>query len=153
MPAAAPAYDPPEAGPTAHERNEATMSDTDTPGDQADDEITGASVVNVAEGDLDGDGVTDAVEVTTITGVDVDGDGEPDIVEVATVTAFDVDGDGVPDLVTSTTITSVDVDGDGVADAVVVVEAVGVDANGDGVITEDEIEITETVLVRDDDAG
>ena len=51
--------------------------------------------VTVVETDLDGDGVTDVVEVTTVTGVDVDGDGEPDIVEVSTISAIDVDGDGV----------------------------------------------------------
>jgi len=40
-----------------------------------------------------------------------------------------------------------------VADAVVVVEALGVDADGDGTLSEDEIEVTGTVLVRDDDGS
>ena len=51
-----------------------------------------------------------------------------------------------------TSATGVDVDGDGVPDAVAVVEAIGVDADGDGVIDDDEIEVSETVLVRDEDA-
>ena len=44
-----------------------------------------------------------------------------------------------------------DVDGDGVPDVVEVVEAVGVDVDGDGVIDDDEIEVSETVYVRDDE--
>jgi hypothetical protein len=139
-------------GPTV-QASEATMSDTGAPENQGDEgEVAGVTAVSESVEDLDGDGVPDLVERTTITESDIDGDGQPDIVEVR-VTALDVDGDGVPDVLAMTTATSVDVDGDGVADAVVVVEAVGVDADGDGTLSEDEIEVTGTVLVRDDDQG
>ena len=60
-------------------------------------------------------------------------------------------GEGVPDVVVSTSTVAVDVDGDGVPDAVSVVEAIGVDVDGDGEISADELEVTETVAVRDDD--
>ncbi len=111
------------------------MSDTGAPEDQGDEgEVVGVTAVSESVEDLDGDGV-------------------PDLVERTTVTALDVDGDGVPDVLAMTTATSIDVDGDGVADAVAVVEALGVDADGDGTLSEDEIEVTGTVLVRDDDEG
>jgi hypothetical protein len=48
--------------------------------------------------------------------------------------------------------TAVDVDGDGVPDAIAVVEAIGVDLDGDGEISEDEIEVTGAVIVKDDAA-
>jgi hypothetical protein len=44
--------------------------------------------------DVDGDGVADIVQETTITAVDLDGDGEVDIIDETTITAVDVDGDG-----------------------------------------------------------
>jgi hypothetical protein len=81
--------------------------------------------------DVDGDGEIDIVSETTTVAIDVDGDGVVDIIEQTTTTAYDVDGDGEPDVVETTTITGIDVD-------------------GDGVIDEDEIEIEETVAVRDD---
>lgn len=68
------------------------------------------------------------------------------------VTEIDVDGDGVPDIIDVVTTTVIDVDGDGVPDIVDVVEAIGVDVDGDGVISDDEIEVTETIIVREDDA-
>ena len=120
--------------------------DTENKGDEG--EAEGVTAVSYAEADVDGDGVTDAVEVTSVTAVDVDGDGVADAVEVTTIAAVDVDGDGVPDAVVMRTATAVDVDGDGVPDVVEIVEAVGVDVDGDGVIDDDEIEITDTVIVR-----
>ena len=99
-------------------------------------------MTSIVGADVDGDGVTDVVEVTSVTAVDVDGDGEADILEVTSVAAVDVDGDGVPDAIVMTSATGVDIDGDGVVDVVEVVEAVGVDADGDGVISDDEIEVT-----------
>lgn len=65
----------------------------------------------------------------------------------------DVDGDGVPDVVGMVTTTAIDLDGDGVPDVVEVVEAIGVDADGDGEISEDEIEVTETLYVSDEVAA
>jgi hypothetical protein len=97
------------------------------------------------------EGEAGAVEVTSVTEIDVDGDGAIDVVEVSTATAIDVDGDGVADAVVVSTATAVDLDGDGVADVVEVVEAVGVDVDGDGVIDDDEIEVSSTVYVRDDE--
>jgi hypothetical protein len=67
------------------------------------------------------------------------------------VDGIDVDGDGVADVVRVVTTTVVDVDGDGVPDAVAVTEAIGVDVDGDGQLSDDEIEITEVVAVRDDE--
>jgi len=86
-----------------------TVTLVDTDGDDAADTI-------VNEIDLDGDGVTDVVEVSTA--VDTDGDGEVDSI----VTAVDLDGDGVADVVEI--VTAVDTDGDGEADTVVEIVAV-----------------------------
>lgn len=131
------------------------MTDKDAPADKGDgNEIVGATAVSQVEEDLDGDGVPDFVERTSVTAVDVDGDGEADLLEETIVTAFDVDGDGVVDVVTMTSRAGVDLDGDGVPDVVAVVDAVGVDADDDGTIAENEIEVSQTVFVRDDeDAG
>ena len=88
------------------------------------------------EGDLDGDGVTDAV------GLDTDGDGQVDMVagdmdgdgQVDAV-AVDTDGDGQLDAIAS------DTDGDGVADTVAMdtdgdgqLDVIGIDTDGDGEI-------------------
>ena len=81
--------------------------------------------------DVDGDGVVDVITETVTTLVDVDGDGVVDLVDVTTTTGYDLDGDGVPDVIESASVT-------------------GADLDGDGEISEDEIEIEETVAVRDD---
>lgn len=70
-------------------------------------------------------------ETTTTELIDVDGDGAPDVVQQTTTTAIDVDGDGVPDILEQSTATAADLD-------------------GDGTISEDEVEIEETVAVRAD---
>ncbi len=62
------------------------------------------------EGDINGDGVLDAVGAT----IDADGDGKPD--------EIDVNGDGKPDGI------GIDIDGDGIADGV------GIDTDDDGLI-------------------
>jgi len=64
--------------------------------------------------------------------------------------ALDLDGDGTPDAVVVQSATAIDLDGDGTPDAVHLVEAIGVDSNQDGEISDDEIEVTETILVRED---
>ncbi|MBX3291125.1 MAG: hypothetical protein KF855_17590 [Acidobacteria bacterium] len=88
------------------------------------------------EGDLDGDGVTDAV------GLDTDGDGQVDMVAgdmdgdgKVDAVAVDTDGDGQLDAIVS------DTDGDGVADTVAMdtdgdgqLDVIGVDTDGDGEI-------------------
>ncbi len=88
------------------------------------------------EGDLDGDGVTDAV------GLDTDGDGQVDMVAgdmdgdgKVDAVAVDTDGDGQLDAIVS------DTDGDGVADTVAMdtdgdgrLDVIGVDTDGDGQI-------------------
>jgi hypothetical protein len=100
------------------------MSDAESSGEI---EIT----VETEEIDVDGDGVIDAVVETTTTSIDVDGDGVVDVIQQTTVTAVDVDGDGVADIIDETTVTGVDVD-------------------GDGEFSDDEIEVEETIAVRDD---
>lgn len=81
--------------------------------------------------DVDGDGVVDVISETVTTLIDVDGDGVVDVVDVTTTTGYDLDGDGVPDVVESTSVT-------------------GVDLDGDGEISDDEIEIEETIAARED---
>ena len=62
---------------------------------------------------------------------------------------YDVDGDGVTDILEMVTTTAIDADGDGVVDLIDVLTAVGVDVNADGVLDDDEIEVTETIYVKD----
>jgi hypothetical protein len=95
----------------------------------------------------------EVVEVTSVAEIDIDGDGVADAIEVTTIAAADVDGDGVADAIVMTRTTAVDVDGDGVPDIVEVVEAVAADIDGDGEISDDEIAVSETVYVRDDEAA
>ena len=64
--------------------------------------------------------------------------------------AIALDGDGTPDAVMIQATTAIDLDGDGTPDAVHVVEAIGIDDNEDGEISDDEIEVAETVFVRED---
>jgi hypothetical protein len=71
------------------------------------------------------------VSETTTTVIVVDGDGVADVVQQTTTTAYDVDGDGEADIIESTTVTGVDVD-------------------GDGEFSEDEVEIDETIAVREE---
>ena len=75
------------------------MSDNETTDQPARDDAEGSveTVVEVTEIDIDGDGVTDAVQVVATTVFDVDGDGVPDVVHVATAVGADLDGDGVID--------------------------------------------------------
>jgi len=100
--------------------------------------------------DVDGDGVADGASEVTTTVVDLDGDGIVDVVERTTVTVLDVDGDGVADIVQRTTTTAYDVDGDGVPDIIRSVTATGVDADGDGELSDDEVSVEETLVVRED---
>jgi hypothetical protein len=91
------------------------------------------------------------VEVTVETEViDVDGDGVADIVRETTTTIIDVDGDGVPDIVQQTVTTAIDVDGDGTVDIIDQVTVTGVDVDGDGQLSDDEITVEGTTVVRDD---
>lgn len=90
------------------------------------------------------------VSETQTAAVDIDGDGEADAVVETTTTVIDVDGDGVADVVRQTTTTMIDVDGDGVPDVIEQITVTGVDADGDGEFSDDEIEIDETLAVRDD---
>jgi hypothetical protein len=75
------------------------MSENETTDQTAGDDVRGSAetVVEVTEVDIDGDGVTDVVEVVATTVFDVDGDGVPDVVHVATAVGADLDGDGVID--------------------------------------------------------
>ena len=96
---------------------------------------------------------TDDVEMTIereTEVVDVDGDGVADMVVETTTTAIDVDGDGMADIVQQTTTTAIDVDSDGMADIIDETTVTAVDADGDGEFSDDEIEVEETLAVRDD---
>jgi len=101
--------------------------------DTADSEDSGEIDITIETEliDVDGDGVVDVISETVTTLIDVDGDGVVDLVDVTTTTGYDLDGDGVPDVIESTSVT-------------------GADLDGDGEISEGEIEIEETVAVRDD---
>jgi len=101
--------------------------------DAAENEDTGEIDVTIETEliDVDGDGIVDVISETVTTLIDLDGDGVVDVVDVTTTTGYDLDGDGVPDVIESASIT-------------------GADLDGDGEISEDEIEIEETVAVRED---
>jgi hypothetical protein len=76
--------------------SEATVTDIRVQGgDEA--EAVVSVTVEVTEYDVDGDGVTDIVEMVTTTTIDVDGDGVVDVIDVVTAVGVDVNGDGVLD--------------------------------------------------------